>query len=453
MKGLVLFCVVLGVVSCSQFYWLSDWHVNPYYDPTISSDSDCQNLTLIIESGDLLPRHYTEQRNKGLLLDNQTDLPLPNLNYGQYGCDSPILLAQNAIVSMQKILPDPDFILYSGDFSAHDLPTANSRFTSINDTISIIAEGFPSVPLYPTLGNNDCYPDYFLNYWPRHANEWLKKVWTSWSVYSAIPDSQEETFINGGFYVAEIQSGLWVISLNTIYVCGGHSPDWNPTKRPDPAGQFAWLNSTLQMIESAGDKAYILGHIPPNNYWHHDYVDSYNQIINQYQNTITAQFFAHNHRDEFHLITDTERTSPYGFWMQCPSLTPKDGNNPGFRVMDYNRTTTALTDYTQYYTAMTEIQRQGSVSWMKEYQFSEAYHVSSGVIDTNTLKDVILSIYQNPMLYSLWEANHDCQYSDTDDILQNYCEAVYSQENDINLCIAKGLYQQPDITADSSILI
>ena len=173
-------------------------------------------------------------------------------------------------MSMRDTLPNPDFIIQyvvngffvfvidylnynsTGDMSAHHLP--DSRFTAINDTIAIINAGFPLIPIYPTLGNNDCYPDYYLNYWKHKPNDWLEKVWSSWSEYSAIPSDQKTNFINAGYYVVQHSPNFYIISLNTIYVCAGHHPDWNTDKHPDPAGQFAWLNSTLQSIENENAK-------------------------------------------------------------------------------------------------------------------------------------------------------------------------------------------------------
>lgn len=139
--------------------------------------------------------------------------------------------------------------------SGHHLPTPESRYTAINDTIYILRQGFLDTLIYPTIGNNDCYPDYYLNYWDHKVNDWLRKIWGSWSIYSSIPADQEDNFTHGGFYVAQMpNTNLFVISLNTIYVCGGHNPSWDPSRHPDPAGQFAWLNSTLLDIENNGGR-------------------------------------------------------------------------------------------------------------------------------------------------------------------------------------------------------
>lgn len=373
---------------------------------------------------------------------NSRAIQNPDFNFGQYDCDAPILLAQNALNEMQTVQSSPDFILYSGDMSAHDLPTSYDRFTAINDTISLIYNAFPNSPIYPTLGNNDCYPDYYLNYSPFRPNIWLKKIWSSWSIYSGIPSDQEDNFINAGYYVAEIKPKLYLISLNTIYVCGGHNPDWDPDKHPDPAGQFAWLNSTLLDIELTNGSAYILGHLPPNEYWHHDYVNSYVQIIKRFENTIVAQFFGHTHKDEMHLITDTTRDEPYGFFLQTPSLTPKDSNNPSFRLVDYDTNNYMMTDYSQYITGLLKAQRTGNVTWIKEYSFKELYGVPGGFITTSVIQSTIEKIMESPTLFFVWKANYACQYEDPDDKLEYYCEMIYPRTDDIELCLLKGPYQE-----------
>lgn len=84
----------------------------------------------------------------------------------------------------------------------------------------------------------------------------------------------------------------------------------------DPNGIFAFMVSQLQAAEDAGQRAWIIGHIPAGKAdIFHDQVrlvqtitvpfnscvsmkqsNYYDQIVQRYVNTIAAQFFGHSHK-------------------------------------------------------------------------------------------------------------------------------------------------------------
>lgn len=85
--------------------------------------------------------------------------------------------------------------------------------------------------------------------------------------------------------------------------------------RPDPNGILAFLVQELQATEDAGQRAWILGHIPfGSGDYLHDQVrmkgsylsfdlirfsfqsNYYDQILQRYKNTIAGHFFGHTHK-------------------------------------------------------------------------------------------------------------------------------------------------------------
>ena len=65
-----------------------------------------------------------------------------------------------------------------------------------------------------------------------------------------------------------------------------------------------------------------------------------------------GQFYAHIHKDDFHLQFGNE-AAPEGlasksFALLVPSLSPIYNNNPGFRVVSLDTETKTLVDYKQY---------------------------------------------------------------------------------------------------------
>ena len=65
----------------------------------------------------------------------------------------------------------------------------------------------------------------------------------------------------------------------------------------DPNGLFAFMVDQLQAAEDAGQRAWIIGHMPSGKSdFPHDQSNYYDQIIQRYKNTIAGQFFGHSHK-------------------------------------------------------------------------------------------------------------------------------------------------------------
>jgi hypothetical protein len=65
----------------------------------------------------------------------------------------------------------------------------------------------------------------------------------------------------------------------------------------------------------------------------------------------------------------------YGSMLLSASLTTKDGNNPSFRVVQYDPSTYAVLDYTVYYTDLSVADEANPPKWTEEYTFSTTYGI------------------------------------------------------------------------------
>ena len=72
----------------------------------------------------------------------------------------------------------------------------------------------------------------------------------------------------------------------------------------------------LQAAEDAGQRAWLIGHIPSGKSdVFHDQSNYYDQVVQRYKNTIAAQFFGHSHKVRDTLYSSTSsltgcRTGP-----------------------------------------------------------------------------------------------------------------------------------------------
>eukprot|EP01134_Creolimax_fragrantissima_P002143 CFRG2143T1 len=327
--------------------WLSDFHIDQYYGTSSSSGSAC----------------------------NSSNAPA----YGIVGCDSPMLLAVNALKSASEIIPDPEFVLVTGDYLRHrndETPLANSDFDayqeSIFSTIKLVSDlidtFFPnakkvhitdsvhSAKMYENdlmvmLGNNDFDHDYYLNVTndsPR--NPYLSDL--SDYLRTQMTNEQHDSFAYGGYYSGEVMSGLHIISLNTVIYSHSHSPQ---TNEADPFSQFVWLKNTLEDIRNAGHVAYLTGHISPSydSYgpsllWETQYLKSYFEIVKDYDDVIQAHLYGHIHSSETRAFNSTD----YGdapFLLGC-AISPIYGNSPCFSTIQIDMDTKALSDWGIYAT-------------------------------------------------------------------------------------------------------
>ena len=83
-----------------------------------------------------------------------------------------------------------------------------------------------------------------------------------------------------------------VISINTNLYYKENFWLYEATMEYDPDGQLAWLVSELQAAETAGQRVFIIGHMPLGaNDALHDGSNYLGQILNRYDATIAALFF------------------------------------------------------------------------------------------------------------------------------------------------------------------
>lgn len=129
--------------------------------------------------------------------------------------------------------------------------------TTVSETIN---EYFSDTPIYPALGNNDVYPDY---YFPVNttSSAYMDKLSDLWGTQlNWLSDSQLQTFNPNGYYSVD---SLWtngpkLIVLNTLLYSSelhaGNSSFGPPTPiedlPDDPKGQFAWLTNQLEDARS-----------------------------------------------------------------------------------------------------------------------------------------------------------------------------------------------------------
>ena len=369
---------VAAVADIGTFLWFSDVHIDDYYGT--------KNAEV-----------------------HKTGAPCANASapyYSAYGCGSSIGLLKSTIESASRVIseeddiPQPDFIVYTGDSARHDTQKVKlDGFNSSEATIAYVVDiamttvldrirnRFPDVPVveFPSidLGNNDLLGDYQLNvtsYLPcliaedEDANNTISipnAIQNKWLINVAdrfqnlfVDDKEYAVFACGGYMNRRLREGLWLISLNTIVWTLSHKPEANATM--DPFGQHAWLRVQLENAKDQGDKVYVTGHVPPmlqsfvgnpgEPLWQDEHVVKFMETINSYKDVVAGTFFAHVHSNELRAMPDMPEDFPP--MLISGSISPCYTTTPFYSFIFYDRQTKFPVDIVTYNLNLDDVQNE-----------------------------------------------------------------------------------------------
>ncbi len=343
------------------------------------------------------------------------------------GVDTPFSLLHSSLEAMRSRQPDAQFLTVSGDLLAHSF---SCRFTTlfpgstesdyqafVLKTLSFVMgelrAGFPGVPVYVALGNNDtACGDYRLD----PGSDFLLR--SGRIIADGLPPSQQrqarKEFAKGGYYsltMAAPMRDTRLIVVNDIFL----SPNYSTCAgRPDSAAtpaEMLWFEEQLAEARRMGQRVWVMGHIPPgvNPYSTVAKIkdvcgneapemflssDKLADLMIEYGDVIRLGIFAHTHMDEMRLLEPQGSAQQNSFEHSVfkhsvaikivPSISPVDGNNPSFTVARVNRATAALRDYE----VIAASNQSGiATTWSKEYDYAQAYHEAQ--FSPSTVKKLI----------------------------------------------------------------
>ncbi|KAH2086964.1 hypothetical protein KXX03_009301 [Aspergillus fumigatus] len=318
---------------------ISDTHVDRAYET--GANYEC--------SKPICCRVYTENDAPG-----KTSFPCGP--YGHPKCDPPLRLEESMVAAIAAM--DPAFSIYTGDVVPHDVWSVNQTevLHDLNATYSLLDQlGL----VYAALGNHDTAPvNLFpseripLSHNPQWAYDALAEDWTNLVGGPLSAPVVHATDQFGSYSAVHPGGKLRIISYNSVFYYTYNFYAYQEPMEYDPNGQLAWLISELQAAETAGQRVWLIAHIPTGGTdTLHDYSHYLDQIIQRYDATIAALFFGHTHTDLFQVSyadpahPSADSASAVGYI--TPSLTPTSGP-PAFRIYDIDPVTFAVLDYTVY---------------------------------------------------------------------------------------------------------
>lgn len=167
---------------------------------------------------------------------------------------------------------------------------------------------------------------------------------------------------------------------------------------------------------------------------------NYYKIINRYESTVTAQFFAHTHLDEFEIFYDEKtRKRPTNIAYIGPSVTTYQQLNPGYRIYEvdghYVNSSRAILNHETYILDLVEANK-GNVKWKLEYSAKEAYGMKS--LLPEDWDDLVHRMASNTTLFNTFYKYYtkSARNDSCDDSCRKYtlCRVMSGRSHDDSAC-------------------
>lgn len=280
------------------------------------------------------------------------------------------------------------FIIITNDFLSHNYRDNYIYFTHDKTAVgyqsfvrktyiylaSELQAAFPTLSIYPVLGNND---GYWRDYSPVPRHAFFDEFARIWSPLIHDAESRklfQADFRIAGYYALTLpeQPNLKLISLNTNFFAW---QAYDSHVGGATQAEFNWLQQMLKRATANHQRVIIAMHIPEAvdiyltptirlarvlQLWQKKYIVKFDAILKQYAPSVMAILTGHLHADLFHILTfDQGIKVPVN---GIPSVSPIFGNDPGFKIMTYLPETGEASDYITYYYPL-----NGARKWSVKY--------------------------------------------------------------------------------------
>jgi len=367
------------------------------------------------------------------------------------GVDTSYDLLQSSLQAMRARQPDAKFMTVSGDLMAHAfscrfkalLPQSTQSdyqsfaLKTLSFVVSSLQTTFPKMPIYVALGNNDSgCGDYKLD----AGSDFLAQAGKI--VAGALPPSQQQDAIKqfgeGGYYgiaMAAPMKDTRILVVNDVFLSPKYTTCGGLPNTTAASTEMDWLKQQLASAQQAGQKVWMLGHIPPG-------VDAYSTVAKlknvcadakpvmflssgamddlmlEHASAIRLGIFAHTHMDELRLLQpeggDPSPNADHSVVLKlASSISPIDGNNPSFTASRINPSTATLEDYEVF---VASNQTGVGATWPEEYDYARTYHQPQ--FSPATVQDTVVK----------FQADREAKQKISEDYIHNYFPGDRSRE-------------------------
>ena len=334
------------------------------------------------------------------------------------GKDTNYSLLASAIDAAKNSGWQCDYVLMMGDYLAHNFSQqyrtyqpggAGYQEFAVKTLVFVnrmIQQGFPHIPVYGALGNNDSTTDDYA----APGGALLEALDKEWKVISTNKKASKD-FLAGGYYTIPhptVPNSEFVV-LNTAFLSERFVHPSSASEKDQALIQLKWLDLKLNQLTAEHKTATLIMHIPPGidafesskpgecsmptPLWKRPYLDSFLTIIGNHEDILRDSFAGHTHVDDFRVFTSATG-DPFMQMHIAPSISREHHNNPAFEIGVYDKSNGALLDYavTSLRNALNVSGEAAGPTWRLAYDFrQESRSQSYGPETLNFLAKVIRS--------------------------------------------------------------
>lgn len=294
--------------------------------------------------------------------------------YGSVGkCDANLETLKAFTKEIKKI--KHDFILFTGDFSAHNVWEISQEDIIDHTEITvneIVKEIGDEIPIYPAIGNHEKAPPDIYFGSETVLLHGLGKIFRKYLTKEAY-----DSFSKFGYYtMLHKNTNLRIVSLNCV-ICD--SMNFNLIGDSfQVARMFKWVENVLNEAEKNNERIYLLDHIPLRSSQHtYDCTIRLKILIERYQHIISGFISAHTHKDEINLIKEYSYPHKYSIINYIgPALSTYTNNWPSFRIYYADSETKFINDFVQMRLDLDNTNKNNKPIWFVAYQASKFYNVT-----------------------------------------------------------------------------
>jgi sphingomyelin phosphodiesterase acid-like 3 len=385
--------------SAQSFVAITDIHFDPYHNLS-AEQFETLRQTPVERWGDFFRS-----------LQQPASLP---------GQDSNYTLMASVLDAASRRVPEPLFVLYMGDFMAHDWqasyeklaaksiaedPESYREFTG--KSLALVAREFqarfPDRPVLATLGNDDAFCG---DYWIQLSSPFQRLFAQTWlPLLQATVDEREfvASFVNHGAYVAELPGveAQRLIVLNSVFWSTSYCDDYfKPVMRgccscedPGPLpgrAQMKWLEQELQKARLDNKRVWLVMHVPPGldsyaedqaqgkcltaEMWKPEFTARYMKLVEEYGEELQIAFAGHTHMDDFRIVS--ARGRPLLLHKIVPAVSPIFKNHSAFQVYQWDADHRLVHNWQTYQLDSSKDTPHGE-PWQLEYDAATVYQLES----------------------------------------------------------------------------
>ena len=335
----------------ANFMAVSDFHFNPYAActdtmpcPTIEKlrQADVSQWDAILRADDKAPIEANADTNYALLTSTLAEL------------------------KQRALQENPSFVIIDGDYLAHGFKANFLKYSRdasqdayqafVKKTYEFITNElgttFPNTSVYLAIGNNDSYQDDYITIPQGVLFKDLSVIWSSLIKDKNNQVLMQQAFSMNGYYAVDaIPKKLRLIVLNSNLLVIKASGEGIDQAAND---ELTWLQNELDLAAKNNEKVMIVEHAADTEdvfaslkkqpvsivtLYKPVYADRYLAAIKSHAAIITGILAAHVHMDWFQITTQSGTPMIVN---GLPGISALFGNNPAYKVYDYDENTFAL---------------------------------------------------------------------------------------------------------------